>query len=101
MKYLDDGGKQGSKHPKFKWFSEKYNKSYANLNNRGAKDSHSHMTGDEKSIVVFHHRNGYNVYDIAKDEWLLSQNNKNIDIQWYIIARSTLINDEILAIIIF
>lgn len=83
----------------FKSFKNDYKKpngSVDAMNLRNGTSIMSHITSDNKYILMLHYSFGYNVYDIENDNWLLKEN-KQLSIH-HMNARSVLINDEILAI---
>ena len=86
---------------KWKSFAFDYQKQNASLSNIGLKNGkyvHSYITQNNKYIIILHASVGYNVYDIDKDCWLLSQNNSKAIEYGVYPMRSLLISDEILII---
>ena len=89
--------------PIFKSFEKDLDDKNANLSKMGINRKYggqlacSHLTNDERHIVVLDRSVGYNVYDMANDKWLLSTNNKAI-INSTGFARSLLIDDEIFVV---
>ena len=84
---------------KFESFSNYYNCKNANLRAIGIKNgehTYSFMTKDGKLIIVLCEYDGYNIYSIEDDSWLLERNFLKIRINTE--ARTLFIHDKLLII---
>lgn len=60
--------------------------------------SHSFLTSDDKYLIVYNNSTqGYNVYSMEHDNWLLAKNDKNLTYSYTLGARSLLMNDSLVA----